>query len=115
MAISSKFNSFFTHPRYLITASLHFPYSPTPARSTLVGAVDLGDVGQEVEDAARVAPLVVVPRDDLDEVVVERDTGLGVEDGRVVVAHHVGGDDVVLGVLEDAWEQSQSLFHTQVW
>jgi hypothetical protein len=57
---------------------------------------------QEVNDTAGVAPLVVVPRDELDKVVVQRDTGLGVEDGRVGVANHVRGDDVVLGVGKNA-------------
>ena len=45
----------------------------------------LGHLLDEVDDAVGVAPLVVVPRDELDEVVVERDARLGVEDGRVQV------------------------------
>lgn len=49
-----------------------------------------------------VAPLVVVPGDELDEVLVQGDTGLGIEDGGVVIAVEIGGDDVVLGVAEDA-------------
>lgn len=69
-----------------------------------MGTVLLGDEGDEVEDTAGVAPLVVVPGDELDEVGVEGDTGLGVEDGRGVVAVEVGGDDLVLGVGEDAWD-----------
>lgn len=69
----------------------------------LFGGVNLGNVGQEVEDTAGVSPLVVVPGDELDEVVVEGDTGLGIEDGGVGVADHVGGDDVVLSVGQDAW------------
>jgi len=32
--------------------------------------VDFGDVGDQVKDAARVTPLIVVPGDNLDEVVV---------------------------------------------
>merc|ERR1711977_440034 len=70
----------------------------------LVGTVDLGHVAQQVEDTAGVAPLVVVPGDELDEVVVKADTGLGVDDGAGRVAAHVGGDDVVLSVVEDALE-----------
>lgn len=57
----------------------------------------------EIQDTAGVAPLVVIPGDQLDEVVVQGDTGLGVEDGRVGVAVHVRGDNVVLGVGQDAW------------
>ena len=69
----------------------------------LLGGVDLGDVGDEVEDTAGVAPLVVVPADQLDEVLVEGDTSLGIEDGGVVVAVQVTGNDIVLSVGEDAW------------
>ena len=61
-------------------------------------------MGDEVKDTAGVAPLVVVPGDELDEVVVEGDTGLGVDDGGGSVAVHVAGDDIVLGVGEDACE-----------
>ena len=68
----------------------------------LLGGIDLGDVGEEVEDTAGVTPLVVVPRDELDEVLVEGDTGLGVENGGVRVAHHIGGHNLVLGVSENA-------------
>ena len=71
-------------------------------RARLFASIDLGDVGDEVEDTAGVAPLVVVPGDQLDEVVVQRDTGAGIDDGGVGVAVHVGGDDGVLGVSENA-------------
>lgn len=67
-----------------------------------MSTVNLGDVGQEVEDTARVAPLVVVPADKLDEVGVEGDTSLCVEDGGVDVTIEVSGDNVVLGVAENA-------------
>ena len=59
-------------------------------------------MGQEVEDTAGVAPLVVVPADELDEVGVQGDTSLNVEDGGVGVAEHVGGDDSVVGVGQDS-------------
>ena len=68
-----------------------------------LGTVDLRDVGQEVQDTSAVAPLVVVPADQLDEVVVQGDTGLGIEDGRVGVAVQVRGDDIVLGVAKNAY------------
>lgn len=57
---------------------------------------------QEIQDTAGVSPLVVVPRDELDELVVERDTGLGIEDRGVVVSVQVGRDDVILRVGEYA-------------
>lgn len=56
----------------------------------------------QVQNTAGVTPLVIVPGDQLDEVVVEGDTSLGVEDGGSGVAVHVGGDNVVLSVSEDA-------------
>ena len=74
-------------------------------KKRLVSTVDLGDVREEVEHTAGVAPLVVVPGDELDEVVVEGDTSLGVEDGGGLVAVEVAGDDVILGVGEDACAQ----------
>ena len=68
-----------------------------------MSSVVLGNVGQEVEHATAVTPLVVVPADELDEVLVEGDTGLGIEDGGVRVAVHVSGDDIVLSVGENSW------------
>jgi hypothetical protein len=72
------------------------------AKYLLVGSILLGDVDQEVADTPRVAPLVVVPRDQLNEVLVQLDAGIGIEDGGSGVADEVGGDDVVFGVLDDA-------------
>lgn len=103
---------------------------PPGAPSCFLLAIHLGDVGytsvsrnsfpslvffffkasnecgltDEVNDTAGVTPLVVVPGDELDEVRVEGDTGLGIEDGGVVVTVEVGGDNLVLGVAEDALE-----------
>ena len=58
---------------------------------------------EKIEDTARVTPLVVVPRNQLDEVLVEGDTGLGIEDGGVVVTVQIGGDDFVLSVSQYAY------------
>ena len=44
------------------------------------------------------------PRDELDKVVVERDTGLGVKDGRLGGTDEVGRDNLVFGVTEDTLE-----------
>ena len=51
-----------------------------------------------------VTPLVVVPGDQLDEVGVQGNTGLGVEDGGVVVTVAVSGDNVLINVAEDTLE-----------
>src|SRR5919204_3146273 len=69
----------------------------------------LADAGDEVGGAAAVAPLVVVPAEDLDHLALAAglDHGaLGVEDAAVGVADDVAGDDGVLGVLEDALERA---------
>jgi hypothetical protein len=44
------------------------------------------------------------PGDELDKVVVEGDTGLGVKDGRLGGSDEVGRDNLVLGVTEDTLE-----------
>ena len=90
-------------PPYPLSTSLRAPTLTTRLQfRQSVGAVSLGDVGQEVKDTSAVAPLVAVPADQLDEVVVQGDTGLGIEDGRVGVAVQVRGDDIVLRVGKDA-------------
>jgi len=72
-------------------------------RKILLGTgIDLSDVAKEIQDTAGVTPLVVVPGDQLDEVCVQGDTGLGIEDGRVVVADQIGGDELILGVCQYA-------------
>jgi hypothetical protein len=65
--------------------------------------IDLGNVADEVDHTAGVAPLVVVPRDQLDEVVVERDTGLGIKDGGVSVASQVRRDNFIFSVRKDTY------------
>ena len=56
----------------------------------------------QLDAAVRVAPLVVVPGDHLDQPPVDHHRLAGVEDRRVRVLDDVGGDDRVLGVGEDA-------------
>ena len=57
---------------------------------------------EQINYAVGVAPLVVVPRHQLDEGRRERDARVSVEDRGVLVADEVRGDDCVLGVVEDA-------------
>ena len=61
-------------------------------------AINLCNVCEKVEDTAGVTPLVVVPGNQLDEVLVEGDASLGIEDGGVGIAVQVGGDDIILSV-----------------
>ena len=70
----------------------------------LCGVVDRVHVLDEVEHLVGVADLVVVPAHDLDERIRQGDTGLGVEDGRARIAEEVGGNDLLVGVAEDALE-----------
>merc|ERR1740117_1828297 len=58
--------------------------------------------GDQVDEAGGVAPLVVVPRHELDEGRGEHDARAGVEGGRVGGADEVRRDDGVLGVADDA-------------
>src|SRR4051794_38381765 len=73
-----------------------FPRSSRVSTPRLQAGADVGD---QVDEAVRVAPLVVVPADDLD--LVATDLGQArVEDAGRRVGHDVGGDDLVLGVPE---------------
>src|SRR5690606_17529552 len=65
------------------------------------GSETLGDVLGQVDQAVRVAPLVVVPAGDLHQVAADV-RQLRVEDRRVRVELDVARDDRVLGVLQDA-------------
>ena len=55
----------------------------------------------EVKHLVGEAPLVVVPSDELDEVLIEGNAGLRIEDGGVGVGTEVGGNDLVVNVLEN--------------
>eukprot|EP00414_Alexandrium_minutum_P012034 CAMPEP_0113826838 /NCGR_PEP_ID=MMETSP0328-20130328/4462_1 /TAXON_ID=39455 /ORGANISM="Alexandrium minutum" /LENGTH=83 /DNA_ID=CAMNT_0000794817 /DNA_START=370 /DNA_END=617 /DNA_ORIENTATION=- /assembly_acc=CAM_ASM_000350 len=59
-------------------------------------------VAGEVHEPVAVAPLVVVPGYQLDEGVVQGDAGGPVEDRGELAGVEVRGDDVVLGVGQDA-------------
>src|SRR6476646_3641778 len=88
--------------------SARLPRSCSGARSRTVSlfmALELlADVLQQVDAARRVAPLVVVPAGDLEQRAVDHVRALRVEDARVRVADVVGRDELLLGVLEDAFE-----------
>jgi len=71
-------------------------------------------VRNKLNNTARVAPLIVVPRDELDKVGVEGDASSGVEDGRMRVTDKVARDDRVFRVAEDALCNSYALAHVQL-
>ncbi len=67
----------------------------------------------QVAHAVRVAPLVVVPRHELDELRVKRDARLGVEHRRRVRPHKVRRHHLVLRVRDDPFERAlgRSILH----
>ena len=71
-----------------------------------------GDDSQHASDDARglktYAILVVVPRDQFYEVLVQRYTRLGVEDAGVRIAVHIARNDLVLGVAQDSCRENVS-------
>ena len=73
----------------------------TPSLNAL-GTIDLGHVDHQVDNAVGVAPLVVVPGDELDEPGVEHDASLGVEDGGDGAADEVLRHEVLISVSKEA-------------
>lgn len=59
--------------------------------------IHLRNVCEEVQDSARVAPLIVIPRHHLDEVIVQSNSSFGINNGGVVVAVQVSRDNIVVG------------------
>merc|ERR1711943_133491 len=64
-------------------------------------AVRLRHVNAEVHEAVRVAPLVVVPGNKLDEALVQRNARLDVEDGRKLASDEVRSHNLVVGPAQD--------------
>ena len=56
----------------------------------------------EVEHLAAEAPLVVVPSHELNEVIVKSETGLCIENAGVGIGDEVGGDDILVDILDNA-------------
>jgi hypothetical protein len=69
-------------------------------------AVLLGHVVGQVDHAVGVAPLVVVPGDDLDEAWGQSNTGISIEDGGEWAGGEVSRDNGVLGVAQDSLKGS---------
>ena len=57
---------------------------------------------EEVQNTAGVAPLVVIPCNEFDEVFVERDAGGSIENAGMVISIQVGGHKRILRVSHDA-------------
>ena len=69
-------------------------------------SIFLRSVDEQVANTTGVTPLVVVPGDELDEFLVQLDTGGGIEDGGSVVSDKVSGNNAILSVLEDSLERT---------
>src|SRR5450759_546626 len=63
-----------------------------------------GDDRNQLDGPVAVAPLVVVPADELEEALVQLDGAAGIVDAGALVVDEVTGNDLVGGVAEDALE-----------
>src|SRR5512137_1264463 len=80
---------------------------PLTSRSvTKFMSASLGDVLGQVDKPAGIAPLVVVPGDDLDQVAVEDLGREQVDDAGPGVAQEIAGDERLVGDAEDALERA---------
>mmetsp|Transcript_22987 Transcript_22987/g.70400 ORF Transcript_22987/g.70400 Transcript_22987/m.70400 type:complete len:261 (-) Transcript_22987:411-1193(-) len=82
------------------TLSAHGNISPSESAGNLVAA--RVDVHGELNKTVGVAPLVVVPRHELDEGVVEANASLGIEGRRRRVGDEVVGNNLLISVGHDA-------------
>ena len=62
----------------------------------------LAEINTELDEAVAVAPFVVVPSDDLDEVAIDNVGKLEIYDTRVAVAAVIDRDELFVGSGEDA-------------
>ena len=61
-------------------------------------------MAKEIDAAVTVAPLVVVPADQLEKSFIEADSGAGIKNTGGLAVNEVGGDNFVRGVFQDALE-----------
>ena len=64
----------------------------------------LGSIDQKVANTPRVAPLVVIPRNELYELLVQHDSSRGIKDGACWVTNEISGNNRVLSVCNNAPE-----------
>jgi hypothetical protein len=73
-------------------------------RTNLLLFINLGNILHEIDNPLGVSPLVIVPRNQLDEILVQLDSSFSVKDRRRLVSNEIGRDDVFLGVFENTLE-----------
>ena len=66
--------------------------------------IDLVHVEDEVDELVGITPLVVVPCDELDEVIVQHDAGGSIEYGGAGVGIEIAGNNGLVCVTDDALE-----------
>ena len=72
----------------------------------------LAHVDDQVDALAGITPFVVIPGDELDEGIVQRDTSFGIENARAGFVDEVRRNDFVFGITKDALHVGLgSLFH----
>ena len=57
---------------------------------------------EEIEHTTRVTPLVIVPGDQFDEMLIESDSRLGIKDAGMTIPIKIRRDDFILGIGHDA-------------
>ena len=62
------------------------------------------DIGEQINHAVGITPLVVIPTDEFEERRVELNRGARVEDRRILVVNEVSGNHFVIGVGKDSLE-----------
>ena len=60
-----------------------------------------GGVDSQVNQAVGVSPFVVIPRNDLEKVVVEEDAGIGIDGGGGLVVNEIARDKSFFGVSKN--------------
>src|ERR1043165_751789 len=102
--------------RSVMTRNTLLPILPKPLMAILIvmtssllrlnrvsacASAQLGEAADQLDHASRVSPAVVIPGERLQEVPADHLRREAVEDRRMRIADHVGGDDRLLGVLDD--------------
>jgi len=68
----------------------------------VVANLGAGSVDSQVNQAVRVSPFVIIPGNDLVEVVVEEDAGTSIDSGRSWIVNEITRDNGIFGVSEDS-------------
>ena len=72
--------------------------------------VDLAHVSDQIQNLVAVAPLVIIPGNQLEEVGIQRDAGGGIVDGGAGIRIEIGGNHRILGVAQNpmkSWQEER--------